>query len=166
MTSFGSLFMKSTCISFSVWNVRSSRPYKKFLFGICFWPLWRLLNHRHQESVQLIKWQVANVRLLLINNLRKWILNRFFSFCFFFSKTFETASIERKKKHKINFLKLGFFSFEWHRLTFLNRCEWFSLYFHTFESIQTFRFFYNILFWKRFYIEKAVSASTTARLPR
>lgn len=109
-----------------------------------------MLNHSHQESVQLIKWQVANVRLLLINNLRKWILYRFFSFCFFFSKTFETASIERKKKHKINFLKLGFFSFDWHRLTFLNRCEWFSLYFHTFESIQTFRFFYNILFWKRF----------------
>lgn len=166
MTSFGSLFMKSTCISFSVWNVGSSRPYKKILFGICFWPLWRLLNHRHQESVQLIKWQVANVRLFLINNLRKWILNRFFFLLLLLFKNIWNSFHRTKKKHKFNFLKLGFFSFEWHRLTFLNRCEWFSLYFHTFESIQTFRFFYNILFWKRFYIEKAVSASTTARLPR
>lgn len=166
MTSFGSLFMKSTCMSFSVWNVGSARPYKKFLFGICFWPLWRLLNHRHQESVQLIKWQVANVRLLLINNLRKWILNRFFFLLLLLFKNIWNSFHRTKKKHKFNFLKLGFFSFEWHRLTFLNRCEWFSLYFHTFESIQTFRFFYNILFWKRFYIEKAVSASTTARLPR
>lgn len=78
------------------------------------------------------------------------IIPLFFLLLLLFKNILKQLPSNEKKPHKINFLKLGFFSFDWHRLTFLNRCEWFSLYFHTFESIQTFRFFYNILFWKRF----------------
>jgi len=154
--------MKTTCIIFSVWDVGSSRPLKKYAFG----PWWRLLNQRHQESVYLIKCQVTDARLLLINNLRKWILNRLFFLLLFFKKKNRWSSLQRKKTHKINFLTLGFFSFEWHHLTFtFNQCGWFSLHFHTFKSTQTFRFFYNILFWKRLCIEKAISVSETAWLP-
>ena len=63
--------------------------------------------------------KVTNVRLLLINNLRKWILNRLLFLLLLLLKNRWKSLHRAKKKYKINFLKLGFFSLEWHHLIFL-----------------------------------------------